>query len=110
MISFAVLTVVKTTVVCGVALLLSRLCRRTRASIRHVMFVLTFAALIAVPSIATVISTIAVTVPVLATVEPSSAENAPEGCPVAQPVRLRELPYRRSFNNRRGHAPFQSPS
>jgi uncharacterized protein (TIGR03435 family) len=81
MMSFAVVTVVKATVVCGAALLLSRLCRRTRASIRHAMFVLTFAALVVVPSIGTVIPMIPVTVPILATAEPSPAENAPKGVP-----------------------------
>ena len=48
MMSFAVLAIVKATLVCGVAFFLSRVCRRTRASIRHVLFALAFAALVGI--------------------------------------------------------------
>jgi uncharacterized protein (TIGR03435 family) len=63
MMSFAVAAIVKATLVCGVALFLSRLCRRTRASIRHLLFALAFTALIAIPGAGTVLPPVAVTVP-----------------------------------------------
>ncbi len=67
MMSFAVLAIVKATLVCGVALSLSRLCRRTRASIRHLLLALAFAALVAIPSAGPVLPTVALTVPAAAT-------------------------------------------
>ena len=67
MMSFAVLAIVKATLVCGVAFFLSRLCRRTRASIRHLLFALAFTALVAIPVAGTVLPTVAVTVPATAT-------------------------------------------
>ena len=63
MMSFAVLAIVKGTLVCGVAFFLSRLCRRTRASIRHLLFALAFTALVAIPGAGPVLPTVAVTVP-----------------------------------------------
>ena len=67
MMSFAVVAIVKATLVCGVAFFLSRLCRRTRASIRHLLFALAFAALVAIPGAGTVLPAVAVTVPATAT-------------------------------------------
>ncbi|HLG56979.1 MAG TPA: M56 family metallopeptidase [Vicinamibacterales bacterium] len=63
MMSFAVVVIVKATLVVGVAFFLSRLCRRTRASIRHLLFALAFTALIAIPGAGTVLPPVAVTVP-----------------------------------------------
>ena len=67
MTSFAVLAIVKATLVCGAALFLSRLCRRARASIRHLLFALAFTALVVIPVAGTVLPTVAVTVPATAT-------------------------------------------
>ena len=67
MMSFAVLAIVKATLVCGVAFFLSRLCRRTRASIRHLLFALAFTALVAIPGAGPVLPAVAVTVPAAAT-------------------------------------------
>ena len=50
MMSFAVVAILKATLVCGAAFCLSRACRRARASIRHLLFALAFAALIAIPA------------------------------------------------------------
>ena len=50
MMSFAVLTLLKATVVFGAAFFLARLCRRTRASVRHMVFALAFVALVAIPA------------------------------------------------------------
>ena len=66
MMSFAVLAIVKATLVCGAAFFLSRLCRRTRASIRHLLFALAFTALIAIPIAGPVLPTVTVAVPVTA--------------------------------------------
>jgi uncharacterized protein (TIGR03435 family) len=49
MMSFAVLAVVKATLICGVAFTFSRVCRHTRASIRHLLFALAFAGLVIIP-------------------------------------------------------------
>jgi uncharacterized protein (TIGR03435 family) len=65
MISFAVLAIVKATLVCGVAFFLSRVCRRTRASILHLIFALAFTALVAVPVAGPVLPTLSVTVPAM---------------------------------------------
>ena len=80
MMSFAVLVLVKATLVCGVAFLLSRLCRRARASIRHLLFALAFIALVAVPVASTVLPTVTVTLPATATV------RAPQGRDTAAAV------------------------
>jgi uncharacterized protein (TIGR03435 family) len=66
MMSFAVLAIVKATLVCGVAFFLSRLCRRTRASIRHLLFALAFIALVVIPGAGPVFPTVSVTVPATA--------------------------------------------
>ena len=90
MMSFGALALVKATLVCGVAFFLSHLCRRTRASIRHMLFALAFTALVAIPVAGVVLPTVAVTVPapanapatrtpdVVATM-PASAAEAPSG-------------------------------
>jgi uncharacterized protein (TIGR03435 family) len=67
MMSFAVVTIVKATLVCGAAFFVSRLCRRSRASIRHVLFALAFAALVVIPGASPVVPTVTVTVPAPAT-------------------------------------------
>ncbi len=56
----------KATLVCGVAFLLSRLCRRTRASIRHLLFALAFAALVAIPVAGTLLPPVAFRLPAAA--------------------------------------------
>ena len=53
MMSFAILAIVKATLVCGVAFFLARLCRRARASIRHLLFGLAFIALVVIPGVTT---------------------------------------------------------
>jgi bla regulator protein blaR1 len=63
MMSLAVVVVVKATLVCGGALLFSHLCRRTRASIRHVVLVLAFVALVVIPGAGSAVPSLAVTVP-----------------------------------------------
>jgi len=73
--SFAVLAIVKATLVCGAAFVLSRLCRRRRASIRHLLFVLAFTALIAIPIAGLVLPTVAVAVPVTAMAPVSETPN-----------------------------------
>jgi bla regulator protein blaR1 len=67
MMSFAVVTIVKATLVCGAAFFLSRLCGRARASIRHLLFALAFAALVAVPAVGPVVPAVAVAMPPVAT-------------------------------------------
>ena len=76
MMSFAVLVIVKATLVCGVAFFLSRVCRRTRASIRHLLFALAFAALVAIPGAGTVLPTVSVTVPATAVAPASRTQDA----------------------------------
>ena len=66
MMSFAVLAIVKATLVCGVAFSLARLFRRTRASVRHLLFAVAFAALVVVPGIGALLPTVTVTIPVAA--------------------------------------------
>ena len=63
MMPFAVLTLLKATLVCGAAFSLSRLCRRTRASARHMVFALAFAALVVIPFAATMLPAVQITVP-----------------------------------------------
>jgi bla regulator protein blaR1 len=67
MTSFAVLAIAKITLVCGAAFLSSRVCRRARASIRHLLFALAFAALVVVPGAGAVLPIVAVRVPAPAT-------------------------------------------
>ena len=64
MTSFAVFTLLKATVVCGAALVFSRICRHSRASIHHLIFALAFAALVVVPVASAVLPLVVVTVPV----------------------------------------------
>jgi uncharacterized protein (TIGR03435 family) len=66
MMSFAAIVIVKATLVCGAAFLLGRMCRRARASIRHLLFALAFAALIAIPPAGRVVPPVTVTLPAAA--------------------------------------------
>jgi hypothetical protein len=50
--------------VCGAALAVARICRHSRASIRHLVFALAFAALVVVPVGSAVVPLLVVTVPV----------------------------------------------
>jgi uncharacterized protein (TIGR03435 family) len=72
MMSFAVVVIVKATLVCGAAFLLARACRRARASIRHLLFALAFAALIAIPVAGAIVPAIPVMLPAAA-VAPADA-------------------------------------
>jgi uncharacterized protein (TIGR03435 family) len=63
MMSVAVVTILKATLVCGVVFLLSRLCRRARASIRHLLFALAFAALIVIPVAGPIVPALTVMLP-----------------------------------------------
>jgi bla regulator protein BlaR1 len=81
MVSVAVLAVVKATLVCGVAFVLARLCRRTRASIRHLLFALAFAALAAIPVAGTLLPAVAVTVPAVATAPARTTQTTPSATP-----------------------------
>ncbi|HEY0285071.1 MAG TPA: M56 family metallopeptidase [Vicinamibacterales bacterium] len=83
MMPFAVLTLLKATLVCGAAFFLSRLCRRARASVRHMVFALAFAALVVIPFAATMLPAVQITVPVTAK---APALPAPDMTP---PVRSR---------------------
>ena len=85
MMSFAALAIVKATVVCGAGFLLLRLCRRTRASIRHLVFVLVFAALVAIPGAGALLPTIAITMPSTVTSGSSRAEKTAVGVPSNPP-------------------------
>jgi uncharacterized protein (TIGR03435 family) len=73
MMPFAVLTLLKATLVCGAAFSLARLCRRTRASARHMVFALAFAALAAIPIAATLMPVVQITIPGTAEVSPTPA-------------------------------------
>ncbi len=84
MMPFAVLTILKATLVCGAAFSLSRLFRHTRASLRHMVFALAFAALIAIPIAATLLPVVPIRVPGTAK---ASAIHAPDMTP---PVRSRD--------------------
>jgi len=66
MMSFAVVVILKATFVCGAAFLLARLCRRARASIRHLLFALAFAALIAIPAAGSLVPAVTVMLPAAA--------------------------------------------
>lgn len=101
MMSFAVLVIVKATLVCGIGFLLSRLCHRTRASVRHLLFALAFAALVVVPGISSLLPTVVVALPAAATAaqiqDPtptvlstadagSSGASTPSGARISVPV------------------------
>jgi uncharacterized protein (TIGR03435 family) len=75
MISVAVVAILKATLVCGAALLLARACRHARASIRHLLFALAFAALIAIPAAEPIMPAVRVMLPAAAA---SPADAAPE--------------------------------
>ena len=80
MMSVAVVAILKATLVCGVALLLARVCRRARASIRHLVLALAFAALIAIPAAGPI-------VPALTVILPAAPASAPAAGPdTAVPV------------------------
>jgi uncharacterized protein (TIGR03435 family) len=66
MMSFAVIVIIKATLVCGAAFLLARMCRRARASLRHLLFALAFAALIAIPAAGRVVPAVTVMLPAAA--------------------------------------------
>lgn len=72
MMSFAVVVVLKATVVTGIVFLLVRLCRRSRASVRHLLFALAFAALVAIPIAGSIVA-VPVTLP--AAVSPADASD-----------------------------------
>jgi hypothetical protein len=63
MMSFAVIVIVKATLVCGAAFLLAHVCRRSRASVRHLLFALAFAALIAIPMTGAIVPALTVMLP-----------------------------------------------
>lgn len=63
MTSFVVLVILKATLVSAVAFILSHLCRRARASVRHLLFALAFVALVAIPGAGPVLPAVAVTIP-----------------------------------------------
>lgn len=71
MMSFAVLTLMKATLVCGAAFSLARLCRRTRASARHMVFALAFVTLVAIPIAATLLPVVQIAIPGTAKVSPT---------------------------------------
>jgi beta-lactamase regulating signal transducer with metallopeptidase domain len=62
MTSLAIAVLVKATLVCGTALLLTRVLTRSRASIRHLLHALAFASLVVIPVAATVLPLVVVTV------------------------------------------------
>jgi bla regulator protein blaR1 len=62
--SFAVFILLKATLVCGAALAFARICRQRRASIRHLIFALAFAALAVIPVASAVLPLLVVTIPV----------------------------------------------
>jgi hypothetical protein len=64
MTAFAALAIVKATFVCGLALFLSYMGRRARASIRHFLFALAFVALAAIPAVMLLLPSAAIAVPV----------------------------------------------
>ena len=63
MMSFAVVTILKATLVCGAAFFLARACRRARASIRHLLFALAFVALIVIPAAGPIVPALTVMLP-----------------------------------------------
>ena len=81
MTSFAVLAIVKATLVCGVAFFLSRVCRHARASIRHLLFALAFSALVAIPGAGLVLPAVAVTVPATPTAQASRPQDVASAAP-----------------------------
>jgi bla regulator protein blaR1 len=66
MMSFAVVVILKVTLVGGLAFLLARTCRRSRASIRHLLFALAFAAWIAIPITGAIAPAVPVMLPAVA--------------------------------------------
>jgi bla regulator protein blaR1 len=66
MMSFAAAVIVKATLVSGVAFLLARMCRRSRASLRHLLFALAFAALMAIPVAGAIVPAVPVMLPAAA--------------------------------------------
>jgi len=75
MMSFTVAAIFKATLVCGAAFLLARVCRRARASIRHLLFALAFAALIAIPAAEPIMPAVRVMLPAAVA---SQADATPE--------------------------------
>jgi beta-lactamase regulating signal transducer with metallopeptidase domain len=82
MISVAVVAILKATLVCGVPLLLARVCRRARASIRHLVLALAFAALIAIPAAGPMVPAVTVMLPAAA----APTADARPGAEAAMPV------------------------
>jgi hypothetical protein len=89
MTSFAVLAVVKATLVCGVAFTVSHVCRHTRASIRHLLFTLAFAALVVIPLGGTLLPPVVLRLPAAAA---TSALLTPAMTPAALSSTGAELP------------------
>ena len=83
MISVAVVAILKVTLVCGMALLLARVCRRARASIRHLLLALAFAALIVIPAASPFVPALIVMLP--AAPAPAGAVG-PEMAATVQPT------------------------
>ena len=81
MTSFAVLAIVKATLICGVVFFLSRVCRHARASIRHLLFALAFSALVAIPGAGLVLPAVAVTVPAAPTAQASRSQDMASAAP-----------------------------
>lgn len=79
MMSFAVVVILKATFVCGAVFLLARLCRRARASIRHLLFALAFGAMVAIPVAGAI-------VPAVTVILPAAVSPADAGPGVAVPV------------------------
>src|SRR5688572_7975676 len=76
MMSVAVVAILKATLVCGGALLLARVCRRSRASIRHLLFALAFAALIVVPAAGPIVPALTVMLPAVPASAPAAGPDA----------------------------------
>ena len=93
MMSVAVVAILKATLVCGAALLLARACRHARAAIRHLLFALTFAALIVIPAAAPIVPALKVMLP--AAPAPAAARG-PEAVVPVQPTAEPLLAGRRS--------------
>lgn len=75
MMSFAVLVILKATLVCGAAFIIARICRRARASIRHLLFAFAFAALIVIPAAGPVLPAVTMRLPAS---RASSIETPPD--------------------------------
>ncbi len=83
MMSFAVMAIVKATLVCGLAFLLSSLLRHARASIRHLIFALAFTALAVIPGVTLVLPTVAITVPAALTAKLNRAQDTAPALPMS---------------------------